>query len=66
MKFKELRERAGYTQLELATRLKVDRTTVAKWEAGKAFPTSAKLPRVAEELRCEITELYEKTESPAG
>ena len=58
----ERRKAAGMTQQALAKLLKIDRSTVAKWETGAAFPTGAKLPQVAKALKCEISELFPKDE----
>jgi len=33
--FKKLRQRLGYTQLELANRLGVHKLTVSQWETGR-------------------------------
>lgn len=56
----ELRKKAELTQQELANVLHIDRSTVAKWETGAAFPTGNKLPLVAKALKCEIGELFPK------
>lgn len=55
---KELREAAGLTQRALAEKVGVDRTAVAKWESGATFPTSSKLPKIAEALRCTVSDLF--------
>lgn len=34
----ELRKTSGLTQIEVAKKLKVDQTTVSKWENGEALP----------------------------
>ena len=52
---RRLREKAGLT-------LGVDRTTVATWEGGRAFPRAELLPGLARLLGCEIGELFEKKE----
>ena len=54
----EMRMKAGLKQQDLADALHVDRSTVAKWETGAAFPTGKKLPQVAKVLQCEIGELF--------
>lgn len=61
---KRLREAAGLTQGALAEMVGVDRTAVVKWESGSAFPSSAKLPKIAEVLRCSISDLF--AEEKAG
>jgi len=39
-KIKELREKAGYSQSELARRLCVTRSSVNAWEMGTSVPTT--------------------------
>ena len=65
MNLKELRERAGLTQLQIAQCLGVDPGAVCRWESGKTMPRSAKLPELAKLLRCSIDALYGR-EQPNG
>lgn len=60
---KQRREALNITQKQLAEKMGVERSTVAKWEAGAAFPAAAKLPKLAEALGCTVADLYttEKT-----
>lgn len=60
---KQKREALNITQKQLAEKMGVERSTVAKWEAGAAFPSAAKLPKLAEVLGCTVADLYttEKT-----
>lgn len=46
--FAQARKAAGYTQESLAERLGVDRTTVARWEAGFTEPQPWLRPKIAE------------------
>lgn len=62
----ELRKKAGMTQKELAYALKVERSTVAKWESGTSFPTGDKIPQVAEALKCGIGDLFKKDGEKSG
>ena len=55
---KKKRKDCGISQRELAEMVGVDRSTVAKWETGVAFPTATKLPQMAEILECSIDELF--------
>lgn len=60
--FAQARKAAGYTQEGLAERLGVDRTTVARWEAGKAEPKPWQRPRIAEAFGlslCEFNQLLD-------
>lgn len=63
---RELREAAGLTQGALAEKIGVDRTAVVKWETGVAFPSSAKLPKLAEVLGCGIADLFAVPEKKDG
>ena len=38
MAMKELRERRGLTQAQVADRLNVDKSAVSKWESGDSTP----------------------------
>lgn len=57
MKLKELRLKAKLLQRDVAEALNVDRSTVAKWEAGESFPRSGKLKALASLYKCSIDEL---------
>jgi transcriptional regulator with XRE-family HTH domain len=48
LSFAQARKAAGYTQEGLAERLGVDRTTVARWEAGENEPHPWQRPKIAE------------------
>ncbi len=54
----EARRRAGLTQAELADRLGIARSTVARWEMRRTLPTYETLVEVAAvcglELRCAL------------
>lgn len=50
-----LRKRAGLTQEQLAARMHVDRTTIAKLETGRRSPLLATLQRYATAVGAEIT-----------
>lgn len=57
-KIKDLREKAGMTQLELARKMGVKRSTVAMWETGCIMPHAAKLPSLAKNLKCTVDDLF--------
>jgi transcriptional regulator with XRE-family HTH domain len=51
------------TQRELADILGVERSSIAKWESGSAYPRAAQLPALAKALSCSIDELYNGEEA---
>lgn len=52
------RKAAGYTQERLSAALGVTRVALAQWETGRAWPSAALLPKMADLLLCSIDELY--------
>ncbi len=58
-RFAELRKKAKLSQEEASATLGVDRSTVAKWETGAAFPRGDKLPAVASAYGCEIKDFFD-------
>lgn len=60
-----MRKRAKLKQFELADLLKVERSTIAKWESGAAYPRASQLPELAKALDCTIDELYQLPEESA-
>ena len=60
-----MRKRAKLKQFELADLLKVERSTIAKWESGAAYPRASHLPELAKALDCTIDELYQPPEESA-
>lgn len=59
------RQSKGLTQQNLADELKINRSTVAMWEAGESFPRADKLPILARILGCTINDLFEDNEKAA-
>ena len=57
MNIKNIREKKGITQQELATALGVSQSTVAMWETNNSLPRTDKLPAIAKVLGCTIDEL---------
>ena len=57
MSLLDKRKEKGFTQDDLAVELGIDRSTVAKWETGKAYPRASLLPKIAEILGCTVDEL---------
>lgn len=54
---KELRERRGLTQAQIADRLNVDKSSVSKWESGDSTPLRKYRPALCELLGCTEAEL---------
>lgn len=65
MRIKELRQRLGISQSELARQMGVKHTAVIQWEQGKSMPAAAKLPKLAAVLQVEIGELYRAADESA-
>lgn len=59
LKIRALREAAGLSQSELARQMGVAQPSVLLWEQGRNYPTADKLPRLAQVLGVEISELYD-------
>lgn len=56
-KLKVLREALNLRQEDLAIKLSVDRSTVAKWETGESMPRVDKLCTLANVLNCSVDDL---------
>lgn len=54
---KELREKAHFTQAELADRLNVSSKTISKWETAKGYPDITLLEPIAKVFGVSVTEL---------
>ena len=54
---RKIRLKQGISQLELANRLGIDRSTVAKWESGRINPRVSMLYEIAKALNCKVTDL---------
>ena len=57
MKVKEIRNKIGLTQGELAVKIGVNQNTVSQWETGERVPRADKLIQLAEILGCTVDEL---------
>jgi transcriptional regulator with XRE-family HTH domain len=60
------RKAVGYTQEQLAEQLGVERTTVARWEAGETEPQPWHRPNLADALRVSVEELAALLTRAAG
>ena len=64
---KKLREKAGLTQVQVATSLEVGQSTVALWEnEAEAFPRGQLLPKIAELFDCSIDDLFREEQGRTG
>ncbi len=59
-KLKNLRESLNLRQEDLANKLSVNRSTIAKWETGEAMPRADKLLALASILKCSVDDLLYK------
>lgn len=56
---KKLREKRNMTQKELATKLGVARSTVARWEQEpNRYPAGEVLPKIAAILKCQVSYFF--------
>lgn len=56
----KLRDEMGWTQEELAERIGVSRSTVAKWESGRGTPTIGNIITLSEVFGVTIDSLLKK------
>ena len=59
---KKLRNKKGLSQLELADRLFVTRSTVSRWESGNRLPDAVMITRLAEVLGVDGSILFDAVE----
>lgn len=53
----KIRKERGLTQAQLANKLDVNQSLIAKWESGKVQPRAATLEKLAEVLEVQVDEL---------
>lgn len=58
MRIKEMRERRGLSQAQLADYMGVCRATACRWESGEIVPSARRVLALADLLHCTIDELY--------
>ncbi len=58
--FKINRLKKGYTQIEVAKKMNVDKSTVSKWENGESVPRVDKLKFLSVLYDCSVDELLIK------
>lgn len=59
-KYKELRKKANLTQVSVAKQLKIDKSSVSKWEKGESSPRVDKLTSIAKLYNCSVEDLLVK------
>lgn len=64
MNITDRRNELNLTQLDIARKLGVDRSTVAKWETAQSLPRAELLPKLAGILDCTTDELLGITKKP--
>lgn len=57
-KLRQLREKAGMSQTDLAEILGVTQVAVSKWELGQSMPRVSMLSRIAKVLRCKVADFF--------
>lgn len=63
MNIKNLRLKAGLTQVQLAKKMNVDQAAVSRWESGETKPMRKYHKKLAKVLGCTVDELLsEKNE----
>lgn len=63
MAIKEIRQKRGMKQVELAKAMNVGQSAIAMWETGAAHPRADKLPELARILDCTVDELLRPAET---
>ena len=63
---KNLRYRESMTQENLAQKLGVTQSMIAKWENGGSYPRGEMLTRLADVLHCTIDELFGRNQSDSA
>ena len=57
IKIKELRKSKGYSQTQLAQKLRISQGAVSQWETGLTFPLVPMLVELAKVLKCSTDDL---------
>jgi len=60
----KMRKKCALTQTDVARSVNVNRSTVAKWEAGKAYPRIETLQKLAVLFHCSMEELLQMKSPP--
>lgn len=62
MSLREMRQRAGFTQVEVAEKLEVDQSAVSRWEVGDTVPVKKYQRKLAELYGCDEADLLKEKE----
>lgn len=65
-RLRDLRERAGYSQANLAELIPISSAQVSRWESGKQRPDLDHLSRLAEIYGCSVTDILDGVELVRG
>lgn len=63
LQLKAFRMSLNMTQKQLSELLGVKRSTVSMWEAGRSFPKTDMLPKLAKILNCTVDDLLKNVHS---
>lgn len=63
---KDMRKKAGLTQMELAKKLGVVQSAVATWESGEGYPAASRLIEIAAALNCTVDDLLREPTNQAS
>lgn len=61
---KELRQRRGLSQQDIADKLNVTRQTVSSWELNRTEPTMGSIEALAKLFNCKKSELIDGSDTP--
>jgi transcriptional regulator with XRE-family HTH domain len=63
-KIREVRRKCGFSQVQLAEKMSVSRSAIAKWETDKGLPDVGTLKILARLLNVSVDYLLDETEEP--
>ena len=63
-RFKEFREKAGFTLEEVGKKLKISKQSIEQWESGKSKPKPCRIPEIAKMLSCKQSDISSLNEKP--
>ena len=64
--FARMRKMSGLTQAQVAEKLRVDQSTVAKWETNESTPRTATMLQLSQILKCSINDFFEEMDDDAA